>query len=217
MAFSRVIGRPRDRRFHRRMDAAPDRMREEVDRPFLGLRGGKLPGRESDRMTGSSGGPPPFYHSNYHYWDSFCSKAVARLNWTSLPVAVQEALGAACSLPVPCGQRRLDHRFLRFPDKAAGRRLLHVLLAAGRGLGGHRAGQGRLRLFMQTDVQVLQKYHRLPGIFQAQVHAFGNLGSTWHPLPMIQIDETATPIYALPHALGGGANVMMLSALYEPL
>ena len=55
------------------------------------------------------------------------------------------------------------------------------------------------------------------GFFRHKYTPSGSLGSTWHPLPMIQIDETATPLYALHRHWEEERNVMTLSALYEPL
>ncbi len=55
------------------------------------------------------------------------------------------------------------------------------------------------------------------GYFRHKYTPAGDLGSTWHPLPMIQIDETATPIYAVYVHWLENRDVNELSSLYEPL
>ena len=83
----------------------------------------------NDRVR--AGDPRAFYHANFHYWDSFCSRAVARLRLDALPpVGAGGVQAQPAGDRMPRGQGRLDHRVMRLTNKTTGRRLLHVLLAA---------------------------------------------------------------------------------------
>lgn len=53
------------------------------------------------------------------------------------------------------------------------------------------------------------------GFFRHKYTPAGDLGSTWHPLPMIQIDETALPLYALYRHWLEDRNIMTISSLYD--
>ncbi len=94
------------------------------------------------------------YASGGRYWNSFCARARSRGALAGIGAGTGGgwARGAAgrparglCPQPAGGGRPRrpgrLDHRLLRLADQAAGGGLLHVLLAPGRGLGRHRAGQ----------------------------------------------------------------------------
>ena len=76
-----------------------------------------------------------------------------------------------------------------------------------------RAGYGYL---CSRTYRFFKKIIDPKGFFRHKYTPSGSLGSTWHPLPMIQIDETATPLYALRRHWEEERNVMTLSALYEP-
>ena len=169
----------------------------------------------NDRVR--SGDPRAFYNSNYHYWDSFCSRAVARLKLDALPAAVQEAFGrsllatvchvdrggsiiASCDSQIK--QQGADYYTYCWPRDAA-----WVAVAL------DRAGYGYL---CGRTYGFFKKIIDPRGFFRHKYTPSGSLGSTWHPLPMIQIDETATPLYALHRHWEEERNVMTLSALYEP-
>ena len=170
----------------------------------------------NDRVN--AGDPRAFYHANYHYWDSFCSRGTARIKLDVLPAIVQEAfkrslLATVChvdrggSIIASCDsqikQQGADYYTYCWPRDAA-----WVVIAL------DRAGYGYL---CGRTYRFFKKIIDPKGFFRHKYTPSGSLGSTWHPLPMIQIDETATPLYALHRHWEEERNVMTLSALYEPL
>ncbi len=54
------------------------------------------------------------------------------------------------------------------------------------------------------------------GFFRHKYTPAGDLGSTWHPLPMLQVDETGLPLVAVYRHWLEDRNVMTISSLYEP-
>ncbi len=147
-----------------------------------------------------------FYHANYHFWDAFCSRAVARLKLDALTPAMQETfkrslLATMChvdrggSIIASCDsqikQQGADYYTYCWPRDAA-----WVAVAL------DKAGYG---YFCGRTYRFFKKIIDPKGFFRHKYTPSGSLGSTWHPLPMIQIDETATPLVCFIQALGGGA------------
>jgi GH15 family glucan-1,4-alpha-glucosidase len=170
----------------------------------------------NDRVR--AGDPRVFYRANFRYWDSFCSRAVVRLDLGALPEAVRETfkrslLASAChvdrggSIIASCDsqikQQGADYYTYCWPRDAA-----WVAIAL------DKAGYGHL---CSRTYRFFRRIIDPRGYFRHKYTPSGSLGSTWHPLPMIQIDETATPLYALYRHWAEERDVMTLSALYEPL
>jgi GH15 family glucan-1,4-alpha-glucosidase len=161
-------------------------------------------------------GVEAIYRSNRRFWESFCMKARSPL--LELPAAIREAfnrslLTVACHIDrggsaiASCDseikQQGADYYTYCWPRDAA-----WVAIAL------DRAGYGQL------SFQILQFFRRIidrRGYFRHKYTPAGDLGSTWHPLPMVQIDETATPIYATYVHWLESEDVRGLSSLYEPL
>jgi GH15 family glucan-1,4-alpha-glucosidase len=157
------------------------------------------------------------YHAGRRFWGSFCTKARSP-GFKGLPPSIQEAyarslLTVAChldgggSIIASCDshikQQGADYYTYCWPRDAA-----WVAVAL------DRAGYGRLSM---NAFRFFKRIIDPKGFFRHKYTPAGDLGSTWHPLPMIQIDETATPIYAVHvHWLEAG-DVRELSSLYEPL
>ena len=159
-----------------------------------------------------------FYHANYHFWDAFCSKVAARLKLDALTPAIRQMfmrslLATVChvdrggSIIASCDsqikQQGADYYTYCWPRDAA-----WVAVAL------DKAGYGYL---CGRTYRFFKKIIDPKGFFRHKYTPSGSLGSTWHPLPMIQIDETATPLYALHRHWEEERNVMTLSALYDPL
>ncbi|MDI6897781.1 glycoside hydrolase family 15 protein [Methanocella conradii] len=161
-------------------------------------------------------GVEAIYRSSRRFWGSFCMKARSPL--LELPASIREAfnrslLTVACHLDrggsviASCDseikQQGADYYTYCWPRDAA-----WVAIAL------DRAGYGQL------SFQILQFFKRIidkRGYFRHKYTPAGDLGSTWHPLPMVQIDETATPIYAAYVHWLESEDVRELSSLYEPL
>ncbi|WP_174591627.1 glycoside hydrolase family 15 protein [Methanocella conradii] len=161
-------------------------------------------------------GVEAIYRSSRRFWGSFCMKARSPL--LELPASIRGAfnrslLTVACHLDrggsviASCDseikQQGADYYTYCWPRDAA-----WVAIAL------DRAGYGQL------SFQILQFFKKIidkRGYFRHKYTPAGDLGSTWHPLPMVQIDETATPIYAAYVHWLKGEDVRELSSLYEPL
>ncbi|HTX44359.1 MAG TPA: glycoside hydrolase family 15 protein [Methanocella sp.] len=158
------------------------------------------------------------YHSSRKFWDSFCTKARGTGGFDKLPSGVRKAfirslLTVAChldrggSIIASCDsqikQQGADYYTYCWPRDAA-----WVAVAL------DRAGYGHLSMHA---FRFFKNIIDPKGFFRHKYTPAGDLGSTWHPLPMVQIDETATPVYArYVHWLETG-DVKELSSLYEPL
>jgi len=158
------------------------------------------------------------YHAGRRFWGPFCTKARSPDSLSRLPPSIREAyarsiLTVAChldrggSIIASCDshikQQGADYYTYCWPRDAA-----WVAVAL------DRAGYGHLSM---NAFRFFKKIIDPKGFFRHKYTPAGDLGSTWHPLPMIQIDETATPIYAVHvHWLETG-DVRELSSLYEPL
>ncbi len=181
------------------------------------------------------------YASGDHYWNSFCIRARSRGSLArdrasgplvkasgplvkalsplveALPVDMQEAftrsllavvahvdLGgsiiASCDSQIK--QQGADYYTYCWPRDAA-----WVAIAL------DRAGYGDL---CRNTFQFLARVIDHKGFFRHKYTPAGDLGSTWHPLPMIQIDETGLPLYAMYRHWLENRNIMAISCLYEP-
>lgn len=157
------------------------------------------------------------YHAGRSFWGSFCTKARSPEALRRLPPSIQEAftrslLAVAChldrggSIIASCDsqikQQGADYYTYCWPRDAA---WIAVAL--------DRAGYGHLSMH---TLRFFKKIIDPKGFFRHKYTPAGDLGSTWHPLPMIQIDETATPIYAVYVHWMENKDVNELSSLYEP-
>ena len=155
------------------------------------------------------------YHSGRRFWDAFCIK---NKGLDVLPQSVKKAyirslLTVAChldrggSIIASCDsqikQQGADYYTYCWPRDAA-----WVAVAL------DRAGYGHLT---RHTFEFFKKIIDPRGYFRHKYTPAGDLGSTWHPLPMVQIDETATPIYAVHVHWRETGDVNELSSLYEPL
>ena len=161
------------------------------------------------------------FHAGRRFWDSFCVRGRstgALRNLDKLPAPVREAftrslLTVAChvdrggSIIASCDsqikQQGADYYTYCWPRDAA-----WIAIAL------DRAGYGHLS---SRTLGFFKKTIDPRGFFRHKYTPAGNLGSTWHPLPMIQIDETATPIYAVYVHWLSCRDAGELSSLYEPL
>lgn len=161
------------------------------------------------------------YHSNHHYWNSFTMKAHNRFmlrNFYLLPQEVQEAfnrsiLAVAChldrggSIIASCDseikQQGADFYTYCWPRDAA-----WVTIAL------DKAGYAFLS---RKTYDFFERMLDPKGFFRQKFTPAGDLGSTWHPPPMIQIDETALPLYAVYRNWVEDRNIMTIADLYEPL
>jgi GH15 family glucan-1,4-alpha-glucosidase len=157
------------------------------------------------------------YHAGQKFWDSFCTKARSP-GINRLPTEVRKAfarslLTVAChldrggSIVASCDsqikQQGADYYTYCWPRDAA-----WIAIAL------DRAGYGHLSM---QAFRFFKKIIDRKGFFRHKYTPAGDLGSTWHPLPMVQIDETATPIYAIYVHWLESEDVRELSSLYEPL
>ncbi|MCD1295324.1 glycoside hydrolase family 15 protein [Methanocella sp. CWC-04] len=161
------------------------------------------------------------FHSNHHYWSSFSMKAYDEknlLNFYLLPQDLQEAF-ARSLLTVTCHvdkggsiiascdsqikQQGADYYSYCWPRDAA-----WVAIAL------DKAGYSNLS---RRTYHYLKDVIDPRGYFRHKYTPEGDLGSTWHPLPMLQIDETGLPLYAVYKHWTEDRNIMTVSALYEPL
>jgi GH15 family glucan-1,4-alpha-glucosidase len=155
------------------------------------------------------------YHSGRKFWDAFGEKA---RGFDGLPASIREAyyrslLTVAChldrggSIIASCDsqikQQGADYYTYCWPRDAA-----WVAVAL------DRAGYGHLSMH---TFRFFKRIIDPKGYFRHKYTPAGDLGSTWHPLPMIQIDETAAPIYAVYVHWLETEDVKELSSLYEPL
>jgi GH15 family glucan-1,4-alpha-glucosidase len=161
------------------------------------------------------------FYSGRRFWDSFCMKGRstgALRNLNKLPEPVRDAfirslLTVVChvdnggSIIASCDsqikQQGADYYTYCWPRDAA---WIAIALA--------RAGYGHLSF---RTLGFFKKTIDPKGFFRHKYTPAGNLGSTWHPLPMIQIDETAAPIYAVYVHWISNRDAVELSSLYEPL
>jgi GH15 family glucan-1,4-alpha-glucosidase len=155
------------------------------------------------------------YHSGRKFWDAFGEKA---RGFDGLPASIREAyyrslLTVAChldrggSIIASCDsqikQQGADYYTYCWPRDAA-----WAAIAL------DRAGYGHLGMH---TYRFFKKIIDPKGYFRHKYTPAGDLGSTWHPLPMVQIDETATPVYAVLVHWQETRDVKELSSLYEPL
>jgi GH15 family glucan-1,4-alpha-glucosidase len=161
------------------------------------------------------------FHSSQHYWSSHAMKAYNKnclLNFYMLPAPIQHAfirsvLAVTChmdrggSIIASCDSQikhqGADHYSYCWPRDAA-----WIALAM------DKAGYDTL---CRRTYHYFKKIIDPKGFFRHKYTPAGDLGSTWHPPPMIQIDETALPLYAIYRHWKENFNIMTLSALYEPL
>lgn len=161
------------------------------------------------------------YHTNRKYWRSFCIKALtmrALGSINKLPREIQDTftrsiLAMAChidrggSIIASCDsqikQQGADYYTYCWPRDAA-----WVTIAL------DKAGYGSLS---RNTYDFFKRIIDPKGCFRHKYTPAGDLGSTWHPLPMIQIDETAMPLYAIYRHWLENKDIMTISGLYEPL
>src|SRR5271157_929603 len=157
------------------------------------------------------------YHAGGRFWGLFCD-STHTANSGQLPPYIREAfdrslLTVTChldkggSIIASCDsqikQQGADYYTYCWPRDAA-----WVAVAL------DRAGYGQLSM---RTLRFFARTIDARGYFRHKYTPAGDLGSTWHPLPMIQIDETATPIYAVYVHWLENRDVNELSSLYEPL
>ncbi len=163
----------------------------------------------------SARGVGAIYRSARQFWKAFCARG---RSLDGLPPAIRKAyarslLTLAChldrggSLIASCDsqikQQGADYYTYCWPRDAA-----WVAVALDRA--GYGSLSARILGFFKKTIDP-------KGFFRHKYTPAGDLGSTWHPLPMVQIDETAMPLYAVhAHWLESG-DVRELSSLYEPL
>lgn len=160
------------------------------------------------------------YNTSGHYWSSFCIKAHSRgvlSQFQLLPPDVREAFTrsllavtahidkggsiiASCDSQIK--QQGADYYTYCWPRDAA---WMAVAL--------DRAGY---RYLCRNTYNFLARIIDRKGFFRHKYTPSGDLGSTWHPLPMIQVDETGLPLYAVYRHWLEDRNVMTISSLYEP-
>ncbi|MBN1134806.1 MAG: glycoside hydrolase family 15 protein [Methanosarcinaceae archaeon] len=71
---------------------------------------------------------------------------------------------------------------------------------------------------LSTDVlEFFSKIISKKGYFLHKYTPRGNLGSTWHPIPMIQLDETGLPLYAIYHHWQESKNIWPVARYFESL
>jgi GH15 family glucan-1,4-alpha-glucosidase len=162
--------------------------------------------------------PGTIYRSGRRFWASFLTQARGADALRRLPPPVQQAfwrslLVIAChldrggSIIASCDshikQQGADYYTYCWPRDAA---WVSVAL--------DRAGYGHLSMHA---LRFFKKTIDPKGFFRHKYTPAGDLGSTWHPLPMIQIDETSAPLYAVYVHWLETRDVRELSSLYEPL
>jgi len=168
-----------------------------------------------------SQGPDSFYRESARYWSSFSIKAQsygALSNFYTLPDEVRDAflrslLTVYChidrggSIIASCDsqikQQGADYYTYCWPRDAA-----WVAMTL------DRAGY---RYLCRGTYKFFSKIIDKRGFFRHKYTPAGDLGSTWHPLPMIQIDETGLPLYALYRHWLEDRNIMTISSLYQSL
>ena len=161
------------------------------------------------------------YASGGRYWSSFCSKARSRgalARFTELPADMREAYTrslltvaahidrggsviASCDSQIK--QQGADYYTYCWPRDAA-----WVAIAL------DKAGYSYL---CRNTFRFFAKIIDRKGFFRHKYTPAGDLGSTWHPLPMLQVDETGLPLHAVYRHWLEDRNVMTISSLYEPL
>ncbi|WP_048198372.1 glycoside hydrolase family 15 protein [Methanocella arvoryzae] len=161
------------------------------------------------------------YRESSRYWKSFSVKAQSHghlSSYSSLPDDVRDAFSrslltvfchidrggsiiASCDSQIK--QQGADYYTYCWPRDAA-----WVAMAL------DRAGY---RYLCRNTYKFFSKILDRRGFFRHKYTPAGDLGSTWHPLPMVQIDETGLPLYALYRHWLEDRNIMTISALYEPL
>lgn len=164
--------------------------------------------------------PDSLFRESFHYWRSFCTKAHTHgpmARFFTLPDDVRDAfsrslLTVVChmdlggSIIASCDsqikQQGADYYTYCWPRDAA-----WVAMAL------DRAGY---RYLCRNTYQFFGRILDKRGFFRHKYTPAGDLGSTWHPLPMIQIDETGLPLYALYRHWLEDSNVMTISKLYDP-
>jgi GH15 family glucan-1,4-alpha-glucosidase len=154
------------------------------------------------------------------YWNSFCARARSRgalARAGTLPADLREACArslltvtahidrggsiiASCDSQIK--QQGADYYTYCWPRDAA-----WVAIAL------DRAGYGDL---CGNTFRFLARIIDRKGFFRHKYTPAGDLGSTWHPLPMLQVDETGLPLVAVYRHWLEGRNVMTISSLYEP-
>jgi GH15 family glucan-1,4-alpha-glucosidase len=160
------------------------------------------------------------YNSSGHYWSSFCVKAHSRGVLSSFPLLPREvreaftrslltvaahidqggSIIASCDSQIK--QQGADYYTYCWPRDAA-----WVAVAL------DRAGY---RYLCRNTYGFFARIVDRKGFFRHKYTPSGDLGSTWHPLPMIQVDETGLPLYAVYRHWLEDRNVMTISGLYEP-
>ena len=161
------------------------------------------------------------YRESSRYWSSFSIKAQSHghlSSYSSLPEDVRDAFSrslltvfchidrggsiiASCDSQIK--QQGADYYTYCWPRDAA-----WVSMAL------DRAGY---RYLCRNTYKFFSRILDRRGFFRHKYTPAGDLGSTWHPLPMIQIDETGLPLYALYRHWLEDRNIMTISSLYEPL
>ena len=154
------------------------------------------------------------------YWNSFCARARSRgalARAGTLPADLREACArsllavaahvdrggsiiASCDSQIK--QQGADYYTYCWPRDAA-----WVAIAL------DKAGYGDL---CGNTFRFLARIIDRKGFFRHKYTPAGDLGSTWHPLPMLQVDETGLPLVAVYRHWLEGRNVMTISSLYEP-
>ncbi|HMK47825.1 MAG TPA: glycoside hydrolase family 15 protein [Methanocella sp.] len=165
-------------------------------------------------------GTEPLYEESGRYWQSFCVKAHSHgplAKFISLPPEFRNAftrslLTIMChidrggSIIASCDsqikQQGADYYTYCWPRDAA-----WVAMSL------DRAGY---RYLCRNTYKFFGKIIDRRGFFRHKYTPSGDLGSTWHPLPMIQIDETGLPLYTLYRHWLEDHNIMTISSLYEP-
>jgi GH15 family glucan-1,4-alpha-glucosidase len=160
------------------------------------------------------------YASGGRYWSSFCSKARSRgalARFPELPADMREAytrslltvaahidrggsIIASCDSQIK--QQGADYYTYCWPRDAA-----WVAIAL------DKAGY---RYLCRNTFRFFAKIIDRKGFFRHKYTPAGDLGSTWHPLPMLQVDETGLPLHAVYRHWLEDRNVMTISSLYEP-
>jgi GH15 family glucan-1,4-alpha-glucosidase len=160
------------------------------------------------------------YVSSGHYWSSFCARAFSRsalARFKALPADIRESFTrsllvvaahidrggsiiASCDSQIK--QQGADYYTYCWPRDAA---WVGVAL--------DRAGYGYI---CRNTYRFFARIIDRKGFFRHKYTPAGDLGSTWHPLPMLQVDETGLPLYAVYRYWLENRNIAMLSSMYEP-
>ncbi|MGA9141500.1 MAG: glycoside hydrolase family 15 protein [Methanocella sp.] len=160
------------------------------------------------------------FDTGAHYWSSFCARAFSRRALTgfdALPPDVQGAFTrslltvaahidkggsiiASCDSQIK--QQGADYYTYCWPRDAAWA-----------GIALDRAGYGYI---CRNTYRFFARIMDRKGFFRHKYTPSGDLGSTWHPLPMLQIDETGLPLQAAWLYWLENRNIKMLSSMYEP-